>query len=522
MVWYRSILPLLVLFAILAAGGTALAADGYDGLVLKPQMVTRGAAATMGATVPGYLDVEGGMFLDVMGPSLKLVQNGGEEQIVGTALTVNVMSAVGLWYGTEAGLVVPIVPFRAVSDKYGLNSAAIGDIALNLKYQILGHAPDDWKLGAGPVLFFPTGSLEQLTGAGNFAFALIVAGEKSFGPVTAIANLGYHYRPTATYLKTETGMTIPVRAAVEYWVLPASLAVLGEVNSAIGLKGGTPAEGYLEAKYNLGFAPLTLLAGGGAGFTSALGVPPWRAFASAVYTFKNEPAPAAPPGEVKMEPPKWMMKDADNDGVPDDVDKCPEAAGPSEAHGCPPGAPAAPAPAQPAPGVSVQPAPAAPPPPAKPAVDDSLPALGIPDKDKDGIPNDKDECQELAGPEWNKGCPVKFDKKVLSFNTIVFGKNNADILPDSFKVLDAVVQALRDSPKVKVRIEGHTDNVGDSGRNITLSNERALNVMSYLIAKGLDPARLSYIGYGGSQPASALKTEEGRRQNRRIDFRVME
>jgi len=539
MVWYRSILPMLALFAILAVGGTAFAIDGYDGLVLKPQMFTRGAVATEGATVPGYLDVEGGVFLDVTGPSLKIKQNAVEEQIVGTALTVNVMSAVGLWYGTEAGLNVPILGYRAVADRAvmgtKLESAGIGDISLNLKYQILGNAPDDWKLGAGPVLFFPTGNSAQLTGAGNFGFALLVAGEKTFGPVTTYANLGYHYKPTGEFRvapgsdPAKTGMSIPLRAAVEY-PLPVGVpvSVLGELNSAIGLtfeKTDIPVEGYLEAKYPIG--PITLLLGGGGGFTNALGVPQWRAFASAVYTFKNEPAAVSPPGEVKMEPPKWMTKDTDNDGVPDDVDKCPDAAGPGELHGCPAApAPVQPAPAQPAPVVygapPVQPAPAAPPPPAKLGVDDSLPALGIPDRDKDGVPNEKDECPDAAGYDWNKGCPVKFDRKVLSFNTIVFGRNTAEILPDSFRVLDAVVAALKESPKVKVRIEGHTDNVGDSGRNITISNERALNVMNYLIAKGIDPARLSYIGYGGSQPISALKTEEGRRQNRRIEFRVME
>ena len=89
-------------------------------------------------------------------------------------------------------------------------------------------------------------------------------------------------------------------------------------------------------------------------------------------------------------------------------------------------------------------------------------------------------------------------------------------------MLDAVVQALKDSPRVKVRVEGHTDNAGNAGNNLMLSQQRALAVMNYLVAKGIDASRLSFIGFGGSQPISALKSEEGRRQNRRVEFRVME
>lgn len=500
------LLPLLV-------PALAHAADGYDGLYFKPQMFTRGGVVTEGASTPGYLDVDAALMLDFMGPSLKLrSKDGSEREIVGSALTLNAMSAVGLWYGTEVGIAVPVVPVRAVDSASNLNGAAIGDISLNLKYRIIGAAPGDFMLAAGPVLYFPTGNYEQLTGTGNFSFALLAAAEKAFGPLNVIANVGFRYMDTGKFLTAKTGAQIPIRAAVEYAVLPGSLSVLTELNSAVGIEGDFPAEWNIaEVKWLYG--PLALIGGAGMGLSSALAIPPWRAFVGAAWTFKNTDGGSVPsPTAGQMEPPKWATEGAP--AVPPATSPAP-APVPPAAPVVPPAAPAAPPPAP-------APAPVPPPPAAKP-LDDSLPVMGIPDRDKDGVPDEKDDCPEAAGPEFNKGCPVKFEgNKLLSFNAIVFGRHNAEILPESFKVLDAVVAALKASPKVKVRVEAHTDSSGDAGKNLMLSQQRALGVMNYLIAKGIEPARISYIGFGGSQPISALKSEEGRRQNRRVDFRVME
>jgi outer membrane protein OmpA-like peptidoglycan-associated protein len=76
-------------------------------------------------------------------------------------------------------------------------------------------------------------------------------------------------------------------------------------------------------------------------------------------------------------------------------------------------------------------------------------------------------------------------------------------------------------PTLKIEISGHTDNVGDAEYNQRLSVARAKAVVDYLISKGIDSSRLSYVGYGFSKPIAPNDTEEGRRLNRRSEFKII-
>jgi OmpA-OmpF porin, OOP family len=92
---------------------------------------------------------------------------------------------------------------------------------------------------------------------------------------------------------------------------------------------------------------------------------------------------------------------------------------------------------------------------------------------------------------------------------------------------DAVVDQLKvfldQNPKVtKLRIEGHTDNVGTEEANVTLSGQRALTVKNAAVAKGVNKARLLAIGFGQKKPIADNKDEEGRAKNRRTEFRIAE
>jgi outer membrane protein OmpA-like peptidoglycan-associated protein len=73
---------------------------------------------------------------------------------------------------------------------------------------------------------------------------------------------------------------------------------------------------------------------------------------------------------------------------------------------------------------------------------------------------------------------------------------------------------------VRIRIGGYTDNTGDPGTNLRLSEERANNVMDELVKLGIDPARMSARGYGERNPVADNSTEDGRQKNRRISLRV--
>ena len=106
---------------------------------------------------------------------------------------------------------------------------------------------------------------------------------------------------------------------------------------------------------------------------------------------------------------------------------------------------------------------------------------------------------------------------------IQFETGAARILPPSFKILDGVVEVLKSRPGVTlVEIQGHTDSVGDPGKNKTLSLERANSVRAYLIRKGIAPERLSTAGFGPEKPLATNDTPEGRQQNRRVEFHILQ
>ena len=94
------------------------------------------------------------------------------------------------------------------------------------------------------------------------------------------------------------------------------------------------------------------------------------------------------------------------------------------------------------------------------------------------------------------GCPQKYklvvvtEKKIELKQTVFFAFNKATIKPVSYALLDDVAQAMKDHPKIKVEVQGHTDSVGNDRFNLKLSQKRAESVRNYLIKKGgIEPSR---------------------------------
>jgi peptidoglycan-associated lipoprotein len=87
-------------------------------------------------------------------------------------------------------------------------------------------------------------------------------------------------------------------------------------------------------------------------------------------------------------------------------------------------------------------------------------------------------------------------------------------------VLDAAVRWLKEHPETVVRIEGHSDDVGTSASNLAVGEKRAVAVMKYLVAKGLEPERISVVSYGSDRPLCMEKTDACRAKNRRAQFLV--
>jgi outer membrane protein OmpA-like peptidoglycan-associated protein len=104
---------------------------------------------------------------------------------------------------------------------------------------------------------------------------------------------------------------------------------------------------------------------------------------------------------------------------------------------------------------------------------------------------------------------------------IYFDLDSADILPESFGLLDALAKAIVAHPEVLVlRVEGHTDSRGDDAYNQKLSEQRAAAVQAWLVKAGVPADRLTAVGFGESKPVDPAETEDAWEKNRRVDFIV--
>lgn len=101
---------------------------------------------------------------------------------------------------------------------------------------------------------------------------------------------------------------------------------------------------------------------------------------------------------------------------------------------------------------------------------------------------------------------------------IHFDTGKATIMPDSESTLNEIVKLLQQNSDLKIRVEGHTDNVGGATANQTLSERRAQAVVAWLVAHEVSGARLSAKGFGESQPVGDNSTEDGRAKNRRVEL----
>jgi outer membrane protein OmpA-like peptidoglycan-associated protein len=106
------------------------------------------------------------------------------------------------------------------------------------------------------------------------------------------------------------------------------------------------------------------------------------------------------------------------------------------------------------------------------------------------------------------------------FNNILFASNSYALPENGLAELSQLIQVLNDNPTLKVEISGHTDNIGNAKDNLTLSTNRAKSIVDYLVSKGIGTERLSYKGYGDTQPVADNSTEEGRAKNRRTSFTI--
>jgi OOP family OmpA-OmpF porin len=175
-------------------------------------------------------------------------------------------------------------------------------------------------------------------------------------------------------------------------------------------------------------------------------------------------------------------------------------------------------PAEPEPRPKAEPAKAAPPPPPPPEPRDS---------DDDGVLDKDDECPGTpAGVEVDEsGCPVEKAAPII-LKGVNFEFNSDKLTSEAENRLDNVVNALKASQDIEIRLEGHTDSKGSASYNQRLSQQRADAVKRYLTQHGIDASRMTTQGFGESQPIApntnpdGSDNPDGRAKNRRTELEV--
>ncbi|TAE17230.1 MAG: TonB-dependent receptor [Bacteroidetes bacterium] len=242
----------------------------------------------------------------------------------------------------------------------------------------------------------------------------------------------------------------------------------------------------------------------------------------------NKKLKAVPVAPMVADAPKVL--DTDGDGINDDVDACPNAAGPKSLNGCPdtdgdgvadkddkcPTVVGARAlngcPDADGDGVADK--------------DDKCPnqygvakydGCPVPDTDGDGVNDELDKCPTVAGIAANAGCPETPQQKITkAAQNVYFVTNSAKLTLESKTAFVTILEELKANPDVLLDIEGHTDNTGSKALNQRLSQQRAETVKRYLTELGVDAKRMTAKGFGDAQPIADNASAEGRQQNRRV------
>lgn len=441
----------------------------------------------------------------------------------------------------------------------GYRGFAMGDMVLQGLIPVYTQS-DAFNLAVLPGLGLPTGTKRALMHQGfSGRVNIAMSGEFDFGFGYA-ANLGTSLMPKGSIKGVNIGSSFDVRTAA--WYAPTDEFRVGfEYDSRFSYVGNNHvAEGRLFAKV---ISPdgITLSVAAGRGLIAGIGAPDYRVMTAITYgptardrdkdtiLDRDDACPLEPEdfdgfedvegcpdpdndGDTILDVDDTCPMDAedfdgfededgcpdadnDEDGLVDADDRCPNDAGPEDSKGCPDSDED---------GIV--------------DIDDqcmSQPGViefnGCADTDIDRVPDYRDVCPEEQGPEdedpaVSDGCPkeayvtadrIKFNQRIL------FRTGKAVIKPQSFGILDAITSIMKNNPHVRmVEVAGHTDNDGPDDFNMGLSKRRASSVMKYLLEQGIEAERLQSQGYGETEPMDSNRTEFGRANNRRVEFRILE
>ncbi len=589
--------------------------------------------------VLGHLAPSAGLFFHYVDSPIRVVNRNDEDEVlsrpIANQLKAEVWGSIGLFDVAELGFVLPTVLFQSGDelDFFNRNESidpfALADLRIIPKVRLPIEPEKLGGLGvalAVPV-YVPIGDTQSFNSDGEIRAEprLIVDWRHPVG-LAISANVGYQLRPETTASNIVTDDVLRYGVGFEAPTGLENFQIIGSFFGNVPTAGDLSSElqnrsNPMEALGGLQFklpANFVLNAGAGAGLSSGVGSPRFRAFASIGYVPRGpkdrdgdgvldaddgcpddpedkdgfedadgcpdldndtdgvldteDGCPDTPEDEDGFEDEDGCPdKDNDQDGILDTEDKCPDTPGVAEKQGCPLNDKDADGiedaqdlcPEQPEDKDGFEDDDGCPDPdndqdgvldendgcPQDPEDKDGFEdADGCPDpdNDEDGIPDTEDKCPNEAetynGNKDDDGCPdgkqtvviTKTDIKILQ--KVYFESGKDTIQSRSYRLLDTVATVLNKNPQVtKVRVEGHTDDVGDEEDNLDLSRRRAAAVRNYLIEKGVDAERLESEGYGESKPLCTRMDEllenrrrnrrdikECRADNRRVEFKILE
>lgn len=513
---------------------------------------------------------------------------------VGFGLT----GALGLFDWVEIGFELPFIfaqsrtanqPDIAATPIGSLQAIGVGDLRLVPKVRLLRSDKQYIDLAIILGVTAPTGGQRQYFGDAGFTFQPELVVSRAFTGLRLALNLGAVLRPTTRFLSQTVEHELNARLGVGYHLKDHGLpAFFMESSVFAGSSLVRPFRSFnqtaVELKLQIGYEIrefVSVFVGGGLGLTRGWGIPDWRVFAGVrVGSVKDasrrdgleaasKPATADADNdgiadEVDRCPQSAEDKDGyqdedgcpdldnDNDGVADEVDRCPSEAedkdGFADADGCPEldndndgiadTVDRCPTETEDKDGFQDDDG----------CVDVDNDSDGVADtrdrcpgevgpadnygcadtdRDSDGVVDRLDNCPDQAGSTKNSGCQEK-QLVALAVGKVelkdkIYFKNDSDvILPRSSQMLRNIATVMNNHPEQElVRIEGHTDNVGVAAYNLDLSDRRVRSVMRTLIKFGVAPKRLMAKGYGERKPVASNNSERGRARNRRVEFIVV-
>jgi len=476
--------------ALFAAGNAArprvARADGLDGQKYVPAAGAAGGFVVERTLIPQHLDWGVGLFLHFADDPVVVTDEQSGDNVAAPlhqALTMDFLASIGLFDFAEIGIHLPLdLVYSGDNLAVGGNNFAasegIGDLRILPKVDFV--RTESFGFGLALPVRFPTGNDLALRGAGDLTFEPKLLLSFGGGRLAFGVNVGYLLHSSDAGSEGPGGNALTFGGALRYrlptdsenWVLHGEVFGSYESQQQNAAFHNFPVEGLLGFIYEA-TPRWHIYLGGSTGISDGVGAPDFRVVLGVRYTNVG-------------------FTDRDADGIYDERDRCPSRAEDYDDY----------------------------------EDDDGCPDN---DNDRDGIADDDDECPDAAedpGGGDHDGCPERGRAEYRKGRIVVLGKirfktDSAELLGSSDPILDDVATTMKRNPGLKVKVEGHSDNVGDAGYNRKLSGERARSVKLALMRRGVAANRLDAEGYGETRPIATNKTERGRAKNRRVEFRIV-